>query len=49
MAVPSKFNEYPYEWPTDADYNKQSITLPGTERPGETGTCAGAMIRTKNP
>ncbi|KAI0826724.1 acetyl-CoA synthetase-like protein [Trametes gibbosa] len=34
MSEESRFNQFPIFLPPGADYNKQSITLPGSERPG---------------
>ncbi len=37
MPEQRKLNELPIPLPPHADYNKQSVPLPGTERPGQTG------------
>ncbi|KAI0700036.1 long-chain-fatty-acid-CoA ligase [Cerioporus squamosus] len=36
MSQQRKLNELPIPFPPNADYNKQSVALPGTERPGQT-------------
>ncbi|KAH9925434.1 long-chain-fatty-acid-CoA ligase [Epithele typhae] len=36
MPASSQSNDDPYKWPANADYSRQSITLPGTALPGET-------------
>lgn len=38
-----RLGEYPVPFPPGADYNKQSIAVPGTERPGHSGMCAAAL------
>ena len=47
MAAP-KLNKYPIFLPPNADYNKQTIAVPGTERPGETGARCPARPRARN-
>ena len=37
MPEQRKLSELPIPLPPSADYNKQSVAVPGTERPGETG------------
>ena len=37
MPEQSKFNQFPILLPPGTDYSKQSIAVPGTERPGQSG------------
>ncbi len=37
MSGQSAFNQFPIFLPAGTDYHKQSIAVPGTERPGQSG------------
>lgn len=43
MSGQSAFNQFPIPLPAGTDYTKQSIPVPGTERPGQSGELEHAV------
>ncbi|CDO70862.1 hypothetical protein BN946_scf184801.g55 [Trametes cinnabarina] len=39
-----KINDLPVQLPPNADYNKQTVAVPGTERPGQTGKYLANLV-----